>query len=393
MGHRREEVFALPLFREGVAGRETPAGAAPADGARGHFLALHPPSGRVPSLILGLVATGIVKHLEIGLPAVGGGPLHAGSQVGGRLLELPISLRGLAGEGLPFIVPGEPESAMLGVVGIFHRPDRGIGAINDSRRGIGNRHLQRLLRVLEEVKDALVLEEATDELEVCLPILHAEITLGIAPLEATLDSDIFLVVIPEERHHDLVIRLALPDPAVAGEREKPEPGDNFRTPAGESLLPGPKENQSLHPAVKPPRRVVVIVDPKRHLLPHNPRRVDGGLLRHHVELEGEGARECFGPSDRLEEEDVLAERGLDAQRLVILCVLPHRPRLRSLSHLLLNPRLCRKRLGIGLKDVRPLRIRRSGSAVNHVTVHNTDLGKTKIHRLRGHPLIVHIRPR
>ena len=84
---------------------------------------------------------------------------------------------------------------------------------------------QRVLvgRVDEEVGDALVLQQAVDEVEVALAVLHAVGPGRVAAGQPILDVHLLAGMLVEDRPHDLGHGLLLEDPAVGGAAQEPEP--------------------------------------------------------------------------------------------------------------------------------------------------------------------------
>src|SRR4030095_4637820 len=91
---------------------------------------------------------------------------------------------------------------------------------------------QRVLAVLviEEVGDALFLEQPGDEVVVGLAILDAVLARLVGAGE--LEPEVRESVLAEELLDDVGDRLLLEDAAVGGAREEPEPGDDLRAIVG-----------------------------------------------------------------------------------------------------------------------------------------------------------------
>ena len=73
--------------------------------------------------------------------------------------------------------------------GGWRRPGRGVCAV----RTVSQHQGVRVLGVLEEVEDALLLEQARDEVEVRLAVLHAEVPRGVAAAQARAVRDARLI--------------------------------------------------------------------------------------------------------------------------------------------------------------------------------------------------------
>ena len=89
--------------------------------------------------------------------------------------------------------------------------------------------------VLEVVVDPLLLEEPGDEVEVALVVLHAVLAWLVgAPHQVELDIRVALLL--EYLAHDVGHGEVLEDPAIAGEGEKPEPGNDLGLVRRQSFL-------------------------------------------------------------------------------------------------------------------------------------------------------------
>src|SRR5262245_24273899 len=153
-------------------------------------------------------------------------------QVQGRLLEVVVGRGPLAGPDLLLLrEPGDDVLFLGGGRLLLHEANgRQDGAGDVSAGVIGEDERVLALLVIEEEADALLLEEAGDEVVVGLAVLHAVLAriVGAGQLEAVVAEP----VLAEELLQDVRHGLALEDAAVGGPGEEPEPGGDVGTVVG-----------------------------------------------------------------------------------------------------------------------------------------------------------------
>ncbi len=141
------------------------------------------------------------------------------------------------------------------------------------------------LAVLEEVEDALLLEQAGDEGQVRLGVLHAVGALGVVARERLAVRDPALI---QDPRHDLRDRQVLEDAAAHDLAQPPEARHHVE------LQPLPVLAEALLPALHPPHEAVEVadrpvaeVDGEVGVLAHQGRRIDlhpGLGQEQHLEL-------------------------------------------------------------------------------------------------------------
>ena len=305
----------MRLDLERVARREAPARARARGDAGRHLLRLDPHLGRRIAVGLLLVEARIVEELRFGGARVGRLAIARCQQARRRLLERVVGLDELPGS-VGIFVPPTRDHAGRGRRGkSLRRLDLGLLAVGEGGVGVGDHHLQRPLRVLEVVADALMLHEAAHEGEVGLPVLHAVIPGRVAARDLLRERDLGCVA--EHRLDDVGNRLLLKNLAVARERGKPQARHHLDLPPGEHVVaahPGKAADIAREPA----GRIARVVDPEAHLLPHDRRVAQRLFDAQALQAKDEQCTEAFFPVDRLEQQFVLAERRLDRQRLAVL---------------------------------------------------------------------------
>ena len=172
-------------------------------------------------------------------------------------------------------------------------------------RRIRQHHRVVAVGVAEIVRDALLLHQAADEVEVGLPILDAVVPLPVSPRQ--LQLEVRRLVIGEHHLDDVGNLHVLEDPAVGRARQEPEPGTHRRE------VP---VVAAIHAALRKARDVAVVVprlilgQPQfdRDVLAENVVDRDVVLHAEEIELVLERPAHLLARAHAMEQQDVLAER-------------------------------------------------------------------------------------
>ena len=270
MDHLGEQVFlaafcgiGVRLDLERVARREAAARARARGDAGRRLLRLDPHLRRGVAVGLLLIKAGVVEKLRLAGARVSRLAIARGQQARRRFLEGVVGLDELPRPERIFMPPIRDHAGR----GRRRKPlrclDLGLLAVGEGGVGVGDHHLQRPLRVLEVVADALMFHEPAHEGEVGLPILHAIVPGGVAARDLLRERDRGRVA--EHRLDDVGHRLLLKNLAVARERGKPQARHHLDLPPGEQVVaahPGKAADIAREPA----GRIARVVDPEAHLL-------------------------------------------------------------------------------------------------------------------------------
>src|SRR5262249_39094572 len=168
--------------------------------------------------------------------------------------------------------------------------------------------------VREEVGDALLLEEARNEVVVGLPVLNAVLARIVGARE--LEAEVREAVLAEELLQDVGHRFLLEDAAVGGAGEEPEPGDDVRA-VVRVIAHRPGLREAADEAVEKPGAASRI-DGDGDVLPDDGVEVETLVATEHLRLEVEEGRDPLGPAERRDEQRVGAEGRLDLEPAVRL---------------------------------------------------------------------------
>src|SRR3974390_3107912 len=194
---------------------------------------------------------------------------------------------------------------------------RVLGAGLMDAAGIGKNHCVLAILVFEKVKDAVLLHEPRDKIEIGFAILDAVF----AGVISGGKRQFVVVEAPtlEDFFNDLGDGLILKDAAVGDASEEPKPGYDLHLIVGEALV-GAALRKAADEAVEVARGVVCLGDSNRDLLTDDVLKGDGVLVRSQVQMKGEEAGNAFASGEALQEEDILAEGGINGNQPILLCV-------------------------------------------------------------------------
>ena len=310
---------------ESTARDEVGAGSRRVDHVVCAVLCLHAHPRQALAVALHLVSAWKGEHL-VGISAV---LLRAQVPLGAERirgsLEVVVALRPSAGAEIEPVLPAEDVVARIVLVERREPVQRRRDACAVRVDRIAEHDGVLGLGALVEVEDAVVFQEAVEEVVVGLPVLHAILARRVALLQLRL----------ERRHpatlqdvgHDVRGLLRLVDARIGPAREEPVHGDHFRRvarkPVGAAVV-----REAAHDPVEPADACRAVLGPhhadaERHRLPHDVVRVDPLLLRAKVEVEHERLRHRLDAAEAREQQRVLGERRPDHQPAVGLEVGGH----------------------------------------------------------------------
>src|ERR1700687_432894 len=99
---------------------------------------------------------------------------------------------------------------------------------------VGENQLMRILIMLKEIEDAVLLHQARDKVESGLPVLHDVFALWVGALGTVLE--VLKAVILEDFLDDFGNCLLLENLAIGSAGEKPEPRDDFRLVVAKAIV-------------------------------------------------------------------------------------------------------------------------------------------------------------
>ncbi len=155
--------------------------------------------------------------------------------------------------------------------------------------GVAQNHGVIAVVVLEEIKDAELLHQPGNEVEVGLPVLNAILQLVVRAGEAALVLDSAIV---EDRLDDLGDILVMEDPAIGVAGQKPELGHHLQFVAGHvALFAG--AGKVAHDAIEVTLGIVNLQDIDGDGLADDGGEIDGRVFRQRSEVKVEQARNGF----------------------------------------------------------------------------------------------------
>ncbi len=185
-----------------------------------------------------------------------------------------------------------------------------------SRPAVGHDEGVLPILVLEEKGNALLLHQAQHEIVGCLAILHAVIPLLVAALQPGLE--LTEPEIPKDLLHDVGHGLVLKDPAVGGPAEEPQPRYHLRLVAREAAFLR-QLREPVHEPVEPaPRLVVRLAQRKGYVPAYDLVEINVAVLRQQVQLKMKRLRDRLRAGETEQQELVLPERCVDAQKPIFL---------------------------------------------------------------------------
>ena len=165
--------------------------------------------------------------------------------------------------------------------------------------GVGEHELVLTVVVLEEVVEAFLLEQALDEVQVALAVLHQVVPDAV--LGAQQHLEIAHAVLTEEELRDLGHALVVEDAAVAVLAQKPEPGAQGGAVAGVvAVLPHLRKLGD--DAVELPQRAVRALERDGGVLAEQLREIERVFGAQQIDLVGEQLAERFATGHRVERE-------------------------------------------------------------------------------------------
>jgi hypothetical protein len=270
---------------------------------------------------------------RVGMPLVLGA---AAEQAGFGALEVKIINLVSAGLDLPRSRPGKDVAfgvtGRLGGGAVFERFVAGIFGMR--ALGVSEFELMlddaALIEVFKKIVDTLLLHEATDEIEIGLPILNTMIEFPVAAGER--GGNVVEAVVLEELFQDsrdghFVRRLGhggMKNPAISSAGQKPEPRHNGGLVAVKSIGAG-----TLHEGTDVAAETALLflgrllghAPPNRDTCADYLKEIQGRFLAEQVSLHYERAAQLLTDGNTFQQQFVFAQRRLDSDRTIVLSVL------------------------------------------------------------------------
>jgi hypothetical protein len=180
---------------------------------------------------------------------------------------------------------------------------------------IGQNEQVLVCGVLEEIEDALFLEQSRDEIESTLTILDTVLALDLARLKVP-KLEIGVAVALEDVGDDLLDTLLLIDATVGGEREEPEPRDHLEAILGQSLGVAGPLGEAGDPTMEISEDAVVALKADADGLTQQVLERNGGIVREEIKLEAERHGDAFLSPKAAKEEDIRPQRSGEVHRTV-----------------------------------------------------------------------------
>ncbi len=325
--HRQQGVFLallvadrVVLQREGLAGAEARHHPLAADRVVLRLFGLDAGAGERAAGILVGVETGIIEELVLLHPRWTGDGRLIGGQIGLRLLEVVIGEHPFTGPELVGVMPA------VDVLPFRARHERHLFLLArfEHTRRIAKDCLVLAVLVLEEIEDALVLQQPRHKVEVGLAVLHLVFIFLVGALSAELE--IAEAVVGKDLLDDVDHVLLLEDAGIGAAGQEPQPGHDARVIDAPAAIGRLGRVKITNEAIEERPLAAARLDREGDVLADQLLVVDRVVATEHFEIELEKLRHGLVTRDPGQQEVILAERRLDRNQPFVLGeILGHAP--------------------------------------------------------------------